>query len=295
MVDMNGPSVRLWRARPPRGHQQRHRHRANMARERGLGDISAAQVAALEDAGDATAAEIMDYARRAFAQALVAIVDIFNPEPDRRRWRHRHRPGRSAARARARSRQQAVSSSARPRASTIVPAQLGDDVGLIGALSLVRLARVGEDRDLNFDASPAGRVALMPESRRRTIQTEEIKVDDATASAGESRHTPAPSGQIGGSPPMAVRVGINGFGRIGRQSLKAIIERTPNVEVVAINDLVDTEMNALLFRYDSTYGRYPGHGRAHRRLARSSTAARSRSSRRRTRPRSSGATSASTS
>jgi glyceraldehyde 3-phosphate dehydrogenase len=57
---------------------------------------------------------------------------------------------------------------------------------------------------------------------------------------------------------MTVRVGINGFGRIGRQSLKAMIERTPSVEVVAINDLVDTEMNALLFRYDSTYGRYPG-------------------------------------
>jgi glyceraldehyde 3-phosphate dehydrogenase len=57
---------------------------------------------------------------------------------------------------------------------------------------------------------------------------------------------------------MAIRVGINGFGRIGRQSLKAMIERTPSVEVVAINDLVETEMNALLFRYDSTYGRYPG-------------------------------------
>jgi len=57
---------------------------------------------------------------------------------------------------------------------------------------------------------------------------------------------------------MTVRVGINGFGRIGRQTLKAIIERTPDVEVVAINDLVETEMNALLFRYDSTYGRYPG-------------------------------------
>jgi glyceraldehyde 3-phosphate dehydrogenase len=57
---------------------------------------------------------------------------------------------------------------------------------------------------------------------------------------------------------MAVRVGINGFGRIGRQSLKAIIERAPDVEVVAINDLVDTETNALLFSYDSTYGRYEG-------------------------------------
>jgi len=57
---------------------------------------------------------------------------------------------------------------------------------------------------------------------------------------------------------MAVRVGINGFGRIGRQSLKALIERTPDVEVVAINDLVDTSMNALLFKHDSTYGAYEG-------------------------------------
>jgi glyceraldehyde 3-phosphate dehydrogenase len=57
---------------------------------------------------------------------------------------------------------------------------------------------------------------------------------------------------------MAVRVAINGFGRIGRQSLKAIIERAPGVEVVAVNDLVDTELNAQLFRYDSTYGRFKG-------------------------------------
>ncbi|MBA2571259.1 MAG: type I glyceraldehyde-3-phosphate dehydrogenase [Chloroflexi bacterium] len=57
---------------------------------------------------------------------------------------------------------------------------------------------------------------------------------------------------------MTVRVGINGFGRIGRQSLKALIERAPNVEVVAVNDLVDTATNALLFKHDSTYGAYPG-------------------------------------
>jgi glyceraldehyde 3-phosphate dehydrogenase len=55
-----------------------------------------------------------------------------------------------------------------------------------------------------------------------------------------------------------VRVGINGFGRIGRQSLKAILERAPDVEVVAVNDLVDTKLNALLFKHDSTYGAYPG-------------------------------------
>jgi glyceraldehyde 3-phosphate dehydrogenase len=57
---------------------------------------------------------------------------------------------------------------------------------------------------------------------------------------------------------MTVRVGINGFGRIGRQSLKALIERAPEIEVVAVNDLVDTELNALLFKHDSTYGAYPG-------------------------------------
>ena len=50
---------------------------------------------------------------------------------------------------------------------------------------------------------------------------------------------------------MTTRVGINGFGRIGRQSLKAMLERAPDVEVVAVNDLVPTEMNALLFKHDS--------------------------------------------
>ena len=94
---------------------------------------------------------------------------------------------------------------------------------------------------------------------------------------------------------MTVRVGINGFGRIGRQSLKALIERAPDVEVVAVNDLVDTEMNALLFKHDSTYGAYPGDGRATPTTRSSSTAARSRSSSTRTRRSCRGATSASTS
>jgi glyceraldehyde 3-phosphate dehydrogenase len=57
---------------------------------------------------------------------------------------------------------------------------------------------------------------------------------------------------------MTVRVGINGFGRIGRQSLKALIERAPDIEIVAVNDLVETSLNALLFKHDSTYGAYPG-------------------------------------
>jgi len=57
---------------------------------------------------------------------------------------------------------------------------------------------------------------------------------------------------------MTVRVGINGFGRIGRQSLKAILERSPELEVVAVNDIVDVPTNALLFAHDSTYGNFPG-------------------------------------
>ncbi len=58
---------------------------------------------------------------------------------------------------------------------------------------------------------------------------------------------------------MATRIGINGFGRIGRQVLKAVIERHPDeLEVVAVNDLVDTKTNVHLFKYDSNYGTYPG-------------------------------------
>jgi glyceraldehyde 3-phosphate dehydrogenase len=58
---------------------------------------------------------------------------------------------------------------------------------------------------------------------------------------------------------VTTRIGINGFGRIGRQSLKAMLERHPDaLEIVAINDLAPTATNAHLFKYDSTYGRYPG-------------------------------------
>ena len=57
---------------------------------------------------------------------------------------------------------------------------------------------------------------------------------------------------------MSTRVAINGFGRVGRQSLKALIERAHEVEVVAINDLVPVELDAILFKRDSTYGTYPG-------------------------------------
>ena len=50
-------------------------------------------------------------------------------------------------------------------------------------------------------------------------------------------------------------IGINGFGRIGRQVLKAVMTRHPEqVQVAAINDLTDNETNAHLFKYDTNYG-----------------------------------------
>jgi glyceraldehyde 3-phosphate dehydrogenase len=58
---------------------------------------------------------------------------------------------------------------------------------------------------------------------------------------------------------MVTKVGINGFGRIGRLALKAIIQRCGGkAEVAAVNDLTDAKTNAHLFKYDSNYGIYPG-------------------------------------
>jgi len=58
---------------------------------------------------------------------------------------------------------------------------------------------------------------------------------------------------------MTIKVGINGFGRIGRQAFKAMLDYYPkDIEVVAINDLFDAKINAHLFKYDSNYGAFPG-------------------------------------
>lgn len=62
---------------------------------------------------------------------------------------------------------------------------------------------------------------------------------------------------------MPIRIGINGFGRIGRLTLRAIRELYPNdFDVVAINDLTDAHSNAHLFKYDTTYGIYKGEVKA---------------------------------
>jgi len=61
---------------------------------------------------------------------------------------------------------------------------------------------------------------------------------------------------------MAIKIGINGFGRIGRLVLRSILERNKDIEVAAVNDLTDSKTNAHLFKYDSSYGVYPGEVKA---------------------------------
>ncbi|HEX3459176.1 MAG TPA: type I glyceraldehyde-3-phosphate dehydrogenase [Candidatus Baltobacteraceae bacterium] len=55
-----------------------------------------------------------------------------------------------------------------------------------------------------------------------------------------------------------MRIGINGFGRIGRNFTKALVERHPEIEIAAVNDLIDAQHCAHLFKYDSNYGVYGG-------------------------------------
>ena len=58
---------------------------------------------------------------------------------------------------------------------------------------------------------------------------------------------------------MAIKVGINGYGRIGRNILRALYEgkRTEEIQIVAINDLGDAKTNAHLTRYDTVHGKFP--------------------------------------
>jgi glucokinase len=146
-VDMNGP---LCGCGMP-GHLEALASGTGIARraaEAGLrradgNPAEAVDVARLEEQGDEIAASIMDNARRAFASAVVSIADVFNPsvlvvgggiaigqadrllDPARRALEKSHYTHQA-------------------QRMQIVPAQLGDDVGLVGALSLVGLARLGD-------------------------------------------------------------------------------------------------------------------------------------------------------
>lgn len=67
-----------------------------------------------------------------------------------------------------------------------------------------------------------------------------------------------PGGEEGVGPVAAVKVGINGFGRIGRITFRALAARADEFDVVAINDLGDPKALAMLLKYDSVQGRFPG-------------------------------------
>ena len=137
-IDIDGPVCGCG----ARGHFEALASGTGIARAMDVGEASL--VAALEEAGDAGASEVMERARQAFAAAVVSIVDIFNPQRiivgggvamgqgDRLLD-----PAREAIRKTAFRRQ--------AERVELVPVQLGDDVGLIGALSLVSLARLGDD------------------------------------------------------------------------------------------------------------------------------------------------------
>ena len=64
---------------------------------------------------------------------------------------------------------------------------------------------------------------------------------------------------------MAVKIGINGFGRIGRMVGRAVLEsKNKNIELVAVNDLTDSKSLAYLLKYDSVHGRFPDRRRSAR-------------------------------
>ena len=57
---------------------------------------------------------------------------------------------------------------------------------------------------------------------------------------------------------MSIKIGINGFGRIGRMVLRAAVQNFQDIEVVAINDLLEPDYLAYMLKYDSVHGRFKG-------------------------------------
>src|SRR5262245_48579421 len=76
----------------------------------------------------------------------------------------------------------------------------------------------------------------------------------------KSRLAPSPSSTFSGAVPMSIRVAINGYGRIGRNILRALYEsgRNRDIQIVALNDLGSPQTNAHLTRYDTVHGKFKG-------------------------------------
>ena len=57
---------------------------------------------------------------------------------------------------------------------------------------------------------------------------------------------------------MSLKIGINGFGRIGRMVFRAAVQNFPEIEIVGINDLLEPDYLAYMLKYDSVHGRFKG-------------------------------------
>src|SRR6187455_1645521 len=101
-----------------------------------------------------------------------------------------------------------------------------------------------------------------PRSRPRWARPSRRGGPGATAGPRHGRHADSPpvaesGGPKRGDPPVTIRVGINGFGRIGRNFFRAVLASGADIELVGVNDLTDNATLAHLLKYDSILGRLP--------------------------------------
>ena len=146
--------------------------------------------------------------------------------------------------------------------TTIADLAVGTNAGQIKAGAPARGERVAKyNRLLQIEVGSGGALQVRRKARpARHIITVRLTARNCHSADNmefteRTRCTQGEDGYMDGK----TKVGINGFGRIGRQVFRTISERHPDtLEVVAVNDLTDAATNAHLFKYDSTYGVYPG-------------------------------------
>jgi glyceraldehyde 3-phosphate dehydrogenase len=119
---------------------------------------------------------------------------------------------------------------------------------LVGSGNSVRSAVFGDEADVPFSSWPGGSDRA-PTAHRPVRMTAARRSNHHTPGAGARRHCGKEMC------PVTIRVGINGFGRIGRNFFRAALERGADIELVGVNDLTDNATLAHLLKYDSILGR----------------------------------------
>src|ERR1039457_5217918 len=102
---------------------------------------------------------------------------------------------------------------------------------------------------------PGGSTILADWRRRYRVCSDERPCNGDQPVAGGSSDDECSSDDKGSAKAVTVRVGVNGFGRIGRNFLRAVIESGADIDLVAVNDVTSADIHAQLLRYDSTHGR----------------------------------------